>query len=87
MGGPLHGILRMAVPQVISVPYDLSFIGYEVNPIGDANLQIKDKQEGVHKDACHAERSITNIPAVPVTEMNRFPKDSDSPSRKQRGLP
>jgi hypothetical protein len=44
--GPSRGILREAVPQVISVPYDPSSIEYEVNLIGDANPRIKVRQEG-----------------------------------------
>ncbi len=71
---------------MISVTYDPSFIGYKVNLIGEANLLIKVKQEGVHQNACHAEKSVTNIPAVQVAAMNQCPKVSDSPSRKQKGL-
>jgi hypothetical protein len=69
---------------VISVPYDPSSIVYKVNPIGDANPRITVRQEGVHRDGRHAERSVTNIPDVPVAEMIGCPKVSDSPCRKQR---
>jgi hypothetical protein len=85
MGGLLPGILREVVQQVISVPYDPSSNKYEANPV-DANPRIKVKQEGVHRDARHAEKSVTNIPAVQAAAMNGCPKVSDSPSRKQKGL-
>jgi hypothetical protein len=86
MGGLSPGILREAVQQVISVPYDPSSIEYEADPIVDANQQIKVKQEGVYRDAHHAKRSVTNIPAVLVAAMNGCPKVSDLPSRKQKGI-
>ena len=60
---------------------------HEVNLIRDANQRIKVRQEGVHTDAHHAERSVTMIPAVPVAEMNGYPKVSDSLSRKKKGFP
>ncbi len=74
---------------MIAVPYDPSSIEYEINPIGDANPRIKPevRQEGVYRDAHHAERSVTMIPAVPVADMNGCPKVSDSPSRTKKGLP
>ncbi len=44
----------MTVPQVISVPYDPSFVGYEVNPTGDANQQISTNR-----------KEVTKVPAMP----------------------
>ncbi len=72
---------------MISVPYDSSSIEYEINPIGDANQRVKVRQEGVHRDVHHSERSLTMIPDVPVTEMYGCPKVSNSPSRKKKGFP
>jgi hypothetical protein len=48
--GQSRGILREAVPQVISVPYDPSSIEYEISPFGDANPRIKIIQEGDYVD-------------------------------------
>ncbi len=56
-GGLSPGILRKAVQQVISVPYDPSSIEYEANLIVDANQLITVKQEGVHRNACRAKEA------------------------------
>ena len=63
---------------MISVPYDPSSVEYETNPIVDVAPRIKVKQEGVHRNASRAERSVTNVPVVPEATMCGCPKISDS---------
>ncbi len=53
----------------------------------DVIPRIKVKQEGVHRNASRAERSVTSVPVVAEATMCGCPKISDSPNRKQTGVP
>ncbi len=58
------------VLQVISGPYDPSSGEYEAKPDVDVILPNRVKQEGVHRNASHAENNIPNMPVVPeATEL------------------
>ncbi len=75
-------VYLLVVPQVISIPYDPSSVEYDAKPDVNVILRNRVKQEGVHRNASHAEN---NIPIVLVQEAPLYvcPKISDSLNRKQ----
>jgi hypothetical protein len=83
-GGLSEGVLGDLVPQVISVPYDPSSVEYEVKPNVNEILRNRVKQEGVHRNASHAENNRPNVPVVPEALPYVCPKIEDSQARKQK---
>ena len=70
------------VPQVIPGPYDPSSVEYKAKPVVNVILQNRVKQEGVLRNASHAENNIPNVPVVPEAPLYQCPKFSDSLNRK-----
>ncbi len=70
----------------MSVPYDPSSTEYEVKPVVNTVLRNRVKQEGVHRNASHAENNIPNVPVVPEAPLYVSSKISDSQNRKQNEL-